>query len=130
MKTKILLLVFTAVLSMSFTTKPKAPNLDITTKIVCLNNEEIAILKLDVDVNSYQIGIEWIDDAVYQGSMNWSQIRDDIRAHYENESGKSPNEIIIDNNKEVWFFDGTVPKSTVQEEIEKDGDIDTDTDGD
>lgn len=129
MKTKIFLLLFTAVLSVSFMAKPKALNPDSTADTVCLNNEEVETLNVDDDVIPFQIGIRWIDDAVYQGSMNWSQIRDDIRTEYENDFGKSPNEIIIDNNKEVWFFDGTVSKSDVQDEISKDDDIESD-DGD
>ena len=128
MKTKILLF-FTAVLTVSFMSKPNVQNPDSTSEIVCLNNEEVENLNLDDDVIPFQLGIRWINHAVYQGSMNWNQIRINTRTHYENESGKSPNHIVIDNNKEVWFFDGTVSKAAVEEEISKDGTIETD-DGD
>jgi len=125
-----LLLISVVLLSFTTTKSPEKPtNLEVThCETICLNNAEVEITMLDGQ--AFYLAIVWTGDAEYNGSMNWDQIRIDIRTFYEGPNwGKGPLAAIIDNNHEVWVFNGVTAKGSVEASMSKNGNVDPD-DGD
>ncbi|MEM7185018.1 MAG: hypothetical protein AAF466_00060 [Bacteroidota bacterium] len=135
MKTRILLIALMAVLTWSFTAPNSTLDMEVTTsetdtKIVCIDNKEVVMLDLDEEMGIVQVPIIWKNDAEYQGSMNWQQIRTDTRTFYQS-MGMAPIYHVVDNNREVWVFNipgGGFPGSDVEAVMGKDDNVDVDGD--
>ncbi len=134
MKTKFLLIAL-AIIVMSFAPKNDSPATKVdtvkpTTKVVCLNGEEVVIMDLGEEIGFYNLPIVWINDAAYQASMNYEQIRTDTRLFYQG-MGRVPFYQVVDENHEVWSFNtpgGGFPGSDVEAAMEKDDTVDADGD--
>jgi len=134
MKTKIILLLFVSVITMSFTTPGTVENSTdpVTPEVICITISDISDLeklKLENEMgNPFTLQIVWTGDAAWQASMNFQQIRNTVRANYENNYGKSTQETILGNNSEIWSFDGVRPKTEVEATIQSDPNVDVDDD--
>jgi len=134
MKIKIILLLFVSVLAVSFTVPTNIETLTdpVEPKVICVTISDLSDLQnLDLEdelSNPFTLQIVWIGDAAYGASMNFQQIRALVRANYENNYGKLPQETILGKNKELWSFDGTTPKSNVEATMSQDPNVDVDGD--
>ncbi len=135
MKIKIILLLFVSVLAVSFTvpTNIETPTDPVEPKVICLTVSDLSDLEnLDledeINNNPYTIQIVWIGDAAWQGSMGFQQLRETVRQGYENKYGKQTQETTLGLNNEIWYFDGTVPKTNVEATMQSDPNVDVDDD--
>lgn len=130
MKTKIILLLFVSVITMSFNTPVtvETSTNPVTPEVICITISDISDLeKLNLEDeigNPFTLEIAWTGDAAWQASMNFQQIRNTVRASYENNYGKSTQETILSNNSELWSFDGSRPKTEVEATVQSDPNVD------
>ncbi len=127
MKTKVFLLLLVTIITASFTIKPEIVPIDPTTPLeeICFTISDISELEnlnLEDDV-SYMIRIEWTGQAVY-GTSGYLALREQVRNFYEDNHGKGPVSMIIDNNQERWVFNGSTGRSNVEATMQSDPNVD------
>jgi len=133
MKTKILILFLGSIFIFGFSDKSNATKSTIDNDEImenkCIYEVNLKILNESQNSFSYTIAIEWTNVAAVPGAPNYISIRNATRLYYETYFGKSVFSQFIDINHEVWLFNGTSQKTTVEGAISKDDTVETD-DGD
>ena len=131
MKTRILLILLASVFVFGFTSANKTETESMSTPQLNLlkvsNISELETILSNDDVVNYQIPIVWVGDAVY-GEPGYHQLRITVRTYYEDNFGKGPISMIVDDNREVWIFNGSETRNSVEAAMSKDDNVDVDDD--